>query len=88
MTFALGASTKGGWFIEQTFSWGRLLTRALPPGIHVIATARRPEVLRDLSDLGLTTLPLDVTNPESIAACKKNVNELTGGRLDFLVNNA
>ncbi|WQF79073.1 Putative short-chain dehydrogenase/reductase SDR, NAD(P)-binding domain superfamily [Colletotrichum destructivum] len=57
-------------------------------GLHVIATARRPEVLKDLSDLGLTTLPLDVTNAESIAACKKNVTELTGGRLDFLVNNA
>ncbi|KAK1975130.1 short chain dehydrogenase [Colletotrichum cereale] len=57
-------------------------------GLHVIATARRPEVLQDLSDLGLTTLPLDVTNAESIAACKKSVAELTEGRLDFLVNNA
>ncbi|GJC90817.1 NADPH-dependent 1-acyldihydroxyacetone phosphate reductase [Colletotrichum liriopes] len=57
-------------------------------GLHVIATARRPEVLKDLSDLGLTTLQLDVTNAESIAACKKNVAEITGGRLDFLVNNA
>ncbi|GKT58004.1 NADPH-dependent 1-acyldihydroxyacetone phosphate reductase [Colletotrichum tofieldiae] len=57
-------------------------------GLHVIATARRPEVLKDLSDLGLTTLQLDVTNAESIATCKKNVAEITGGRLDFLVNNA
>ncbi|KAL0780319.1 hypothetical protein CaCOL14_004803 [Colletotrichum acutatum] len=57
-------------------------------GLHVIATARRPEVLSDLSDLGLTTLPLDVTNSDSIAVCKARVSELTGGRLDFLVNNA
>ncbi|OLN89029.1 NADPH-dependent 1-acyldihydroxyacetone phosphate reductase 1 [Colletotrichum chlorophyti] len=57
-------------------------------GLHVIATARRPEVLGDLSELGLTTLALDVTKAESIAACKQKVNELTGGRLDFLINNA
>ncbi|TDZ38165.1 NADPH-dependent 1-acyldihydroxyacetone phosphate reductase [Colletotrichum spinosum] len=57
-------------------------------GIHVIATARRQEVMKDLSDLGMTTLPLDVTKAESIAECKARVTELTSGRLDFLVNNA
>ncbi|OHF01979.1 short chain dehydrogenase [Colletotrichum orchidophilum] len=57
-------------------------------GLHVIATARRPEVIADLRDLGLTTLPLDVTDSDSIAICKTRVCELTGGRLDFLVNNA
>ncbi|KAF9877271.1 short chain dehydrogenase reductase [Colletotrichum karsti] len=57
-------------------------------GLHVIATARRPEVLKDLADVGMTTIALDVTKAESIAACKQEVTELTGGRLDFLVNNA
>jgi NAD(P)-dependent dehydrogenase (short-subunit alcohol dehydrogenase family) len=31
---------------------------------------------------------LDVTNTESIQAAKEKVTELTGGRLDILVNNA
>ncbi|KAI8151187.1 hypothetical protein K4K49_009241 [Colletotrichum sp. SAR 10_70] len=57
-------------------------------GLHVIATARRPEVLQDLGDKGMTTIALDVTKAESIAECKQKVTELTGGRLDFLVNNA
>nr|XP_036577606.1 short chain dehydrogenase [Colletotrichum truncatum]KAF6784640.1 short chain dehydrogenase [Colletotrichum truncatum] len=57
-------------------------------GLHVIATARRPEVLKDLGEQGMTTVALDVTSSENIAACKQRVNELTGGRLDFLVNNA
>ncbi|EHA56946.1 hypothetical protein MCOR27_009797 [Pyricularia oryzae] len=57
-------------------------------GLHVIATARRPEVMKDLAEAGMTTLPLDVTKTESIEECKKAVSELTGGRLDILVNNA
>ncbi|CAI0640997.1 unnamed protein product [Colletotrichum noveboracense] len=57
-------------------------------GLHVIATARRPEVLQDLGDQGMTTIALDVTKAESIAECKQKVMDLTGGRLDFLVNNA
>ncbi|KAK2740843.1 short chain dehydrogenase reductase [Colletotrichum kahawae] len=57
-------------------------------GLHVIATARRPEVLQDLGDQGMTTIALDVTKTQSIAECKQKVTELTGGRLDFLVNNA
>ncbi|KAL2754750.1 hypothetical protein ACRALDRAFT_2042628 [Sodiomyces alcalophilus JCM 7366] len=57
-------------------------------GLHVIATARRPEVLEDLANEGMSTFELDVTKADSIAACKKQVTELTGGRLDILVNNA
>lgn len=60
----------------------------IPLGLAVIATARRPEVLEDLGNKGMTTLALDVTNIESIANCKQKVSELTGGRLDILVNNA
>ena len=38
--------------------------------------------------MGISTLSLEVTNPESIAAAKKEVDALTGGYLDILVNNA
>jgi 1-acylglycerone phosphate reductase len=57
-------------------------------GCHVIATARKLDQLRDIESKGVTVLPLDVTSKESIAACKAKVEELTGGRLDILVNNA
>ncbi|PNH29897.1 hypothetical protein VD0004_g3413 [Verticillium dahliae] len=36
-------------------------------GLHVIATGRRPEVLKELSDIGVSAVALDVTNAESIA---------------------
>ncbi|CAK7214607.1 NADPH-dependent 1-acyl dihydroxyacetone phosphate reductase [Sporothrix bragantina] len=57
-------------------------------GVFVIATARRPEVLKELAAKGMATVALDVTSQESIAQCKEEVTKLTGGRLDFLVNNA
>ncbi|KAI1433467.1 NAD(P)-binding protein [Xylaria sp. CBS 124048] len=57
-------------------------------GLHVIATARRPEVIADLAGLGMSTLALDVTDAESIKKCHEEVAEITGGKLDILVNNA
>jgi 1-acylglycerone phosphate reductase len=38
--------------------------------------------------MGMSTLALDVTNSESIASAKTEVEELTGGKLYILVNNA
>jgi NADP-dependent 3-hydroxy acid dehydrogenase YdfG len=58
------------------------------PGLHVFATARRPEVLADLAAMGMSTLPLDVTDEESIKECHSTVAKMTGGKLDILVNNA
>ena len=58
------------------------------PGLHVIATARRAEVLSEMAEIGMTTLTLDVTDAESIKACHAQVAELTGGKLDILINNA
>ncbi|KAI5462030.1 short chain dehydrogenase reductase [Mariannaea sp. PMI_226] len=55
---------------------------------HVIATARRPEALAELSAMGLTTVQLDVNDEDSINAAKLQVEEITGGKLDILVNNA
>ncbi|KAI1328110.1 hypothetical protein F5Y16DRAFT_370087 [Xylariaceae sp. FL0255] len=57
-------------------------------GLHVIATARRPEVLAGLADMGMSAVALDVTNADSIKRCKDEVAQITGGKLDILVNNA
>ncbi|KAI5864043.1 NAD(P)-binding protein [Durotheca rogersii] len=57
-------------------------------GLHVIATARRPEVLEELAAVGMSTLALDVTDADSIKRCHQEVASLTGGKLDILVNNA
>lgn len=57
-------------------------------GLHVIATARNKDVLKDLEAMGMSTLSLDVTNAEDIENARKEVEALTGGRLDILVNNA
>ena len=38
--------------------------------------------------LGMTTLALDVTNAQSIKQCHEQVAQLTGGKLDILINNA
>jgi NAD(P)-dependent dehydrogenase (short-subunit alcohol dehydrogenase family) len=38
--------------------------------------------------MGLETLQLDVTSEESIQNAATYIKEATGGKLDFLVNNA
>ncbi|KAM3457841.1 hypothetical protein MY3296_000914 [Beauveria thailandica] len=55
---------------------------------HVIATARRAEVLEELAAMGMSSVSLDVTSSASIEKCKAQVTEITGGTLDILVNNA
>ncbi len=57
-------------------------------GLHVIATARNKDVLKDLEGMGMSTLSLDVTSPEDIENARKEVESLTDGKLDILVNNA
>ncbi|RKF60571.1 NADPH-dependent 1-acyldihydroxyacetone phosphate reductase [Erysiphe neolycopersici] len=56
--------------------------------LHVIATARNKELLENLEKLGLSTLELDVTNPQSISTALSSVRDITNGHLDILVNNA
>ncbi|MCX5209434.1 SDR family NAD(P)-dependent oxidoreductase [Kitasatospora sp. NBC_00240] len=56
-------------------------------GHQVYATARRPETLADLAAEGLATLPLDVTDEESMAAAVARI-EAERGAVDILVNNA
>lgn len=57
-------------------------------GFRVFATARKTESIADLAALGIETLPLEATSSDSIAALKAEISSRTGGKLDFLVNNA
>ena len=45
-------------------------------------------MLKDLEAMGMSTLSLDVTNTGDIESARKEVERLTGGTLDILVNNA
>ncbi|OAA80772.1 NAD(P)-binding domain protein [Akanthomyces lecanii RCEF 1005] len=57
-------------------------------GYHVIATARRAEVLGELRKTGMSVVSLDVCDRASIQKCKEEVARITAGKLDILVNNA
>ncbi|KAI9828945.1 MAG: hypothetical protein M1819_006444 [Sarea resinae] len=57
-------------------------------GLRVIASARSKDSLSDLSALGIETLSLEVDKEESIRNARREVEQLTGGKLDYLVNNA
>jgi 1-acylglycerone phosphate reductase len=57
-------------------------------GLHVFATARDLAKVAHLKVLGLEILQLDVTSQESIQNTVDEVQKATGGKLDFLVNNA
>ncbi len=85
-------SEKKVWFITGTSSgFGRALAEeVLAKGDRVVATARKPEVLRDLIEKYPDTaraIKLDVTNTED---AKNSVREAVRefGRIDVLVNNA
>jgi NAD(P)-dependent dehydrogenase (short-subunit alcohol dehydrogenase family) len=57
-------------------------------GFRVFATARNLKKVEHLKALGLDVLALDVTSEESISAAVKDVKAITGGTLNFLVNNS
>lgn len=58
-------------------------------GLTVFATARSVSKMGALDALAnVTLLPLDVTSQDSVAAAAAKVTKTTGGRLDYLVNNA
>lgn len=57
-------------------------------GLRVFATARNADSISDLADQGIETLSVEVTCQDSINALKTEVESRTGGRLDYLVNNA
>jgi NAD(P)-dependent dehydrogenase (short-subunit alcohol dehydrogenase family) len=77
------------WFITgSTSGFGRaLVDAARQRGEHVVAAARRPEALADITGEDVLVVGLDVTDPEAIqpsldAAVKRF------GRIDVLVNSA
>ncbi|KAK0454396.1 NAD-P-binding protein [Armillaria borealis] len=57
-------------------------------GLVVFATARNETTLSELSNSGIKTFALDVTNEEQIIHVRNQVAEITGGKLEILVNNA
>ncbi|CAH0003351.1 unnamed protein product [Clonostachys byssicola] len=57
-------------------------------GLYAIATVLPTEASDHLTAAGITWFPLDVTKQESVLQLKDKVDELTGGYLDVLVNNA
>ena len=57
-------------------------------GYLVFATARNVESMQGLSELGIETIPLDVTKIETIRAAKEIVSKENDGKLHILVNNA
>ncbi|TCD63560.1 hypothetical protein EIP91_005231 [Steccherinum ochraceum] len=57
-------------------------------GLKVFATARNVKTMEKLKEKGIETLPLDVTDTNSIQCLKAQISETTGGTLDILVNNA
>lgn len=56
-------------------------------GWRVFAACRKPEDCARLRAEGLESLPLDLADPESIAAAVAEVLSRTGGTLDALYNN-
>ena len=67
---------------------GRATARAfLDENWHVYATARNPDDIADLADLGCETAELDVTNDAQIQAVIERIVD-ERGRIDCLVNNA
>src|ERR1700722_47338 len=80
------------WFVTgSSRGLGRTLVEAiLAAGDKVIATARKPEELKDLSaiyDDRIRAVKLDVTSPEEVEQAVATAVE-TFGRIDVLVNNA
>jgi NAD(P)-dependent dehydrogenase (short-subunit alcohol dehydrogenase family) len=57
-------------------------------GFRVFASARDLTKLEKLKQLGVNTLPLDVTSAESIQAAAQEIGNVTGGTLDILINNS
>lgn len=57
-------------------------------GWQVIASARKPDDVQTLKNLGLQAVRLDVADPDSIGMALDNALKICGGGLQALVNNA
>jgi NAD(P)-dependent dehydrogenase (short-subunit alcohol dehydrogenase family) len=56
-------------------------------GFRVYATARRPESIADLAEMGIRTVALDVTDEASMVAAVKKIED-QDGPIGVLINNA
>jgi 1-acylglycerone phosphate reductase len=75
-----GCSTGIGFSLARAFQ---------KQGLTVFATARKPSTLDTLSSLkNVHILALDVTSDASVCNTFEQVRSITGGRLDYLINNA
>ncbi|HNU93014.1 MAG TPA: SDR family NAD(P)-dependent oxidoreductase [Spirochaetota bacterium] len=67
---------------------GLALARAFAnAGCEIVATARKPEAIGDIRTEKLLKMRLDITDPNSIQECVKEL-ERRGKQVDILVNNA
>jgi 1-acylglycerone phosphate reductase len=57
-------------------------------GHRVIASGLTDALLAPLQELGIESIPMDVTSEASIATAASHVSKLTDGKLDILINNA
>lgn len=67
---------------------GALATELQRQGYFVFCTGRRAETIAPFQKPGFSTLQVDVTSTKSVLAAAESVSQVTGGRLDVLVNNA
>ena len=79
-----GGRVSGPWCVESLST----PEHANQTGCKVVATARRPEALVELSQMGMNTVVLDINDEKSLQDAKVQVEALTDGKLDILVNNA
>lgn len=67
---------------------GKVFAQQLQKEGHIVyGAARRVDLLTDLNKEGIKTIPLDVTNDESMQQCVQQIIKAEG-RIDVLVNNA
>ncbi|TFY68289.1 hypothetical protein EVG20_g3620 [Dentipellis fragilis] len=71
-----------------TLRSGSSFATELSPGYRVFATSRNLKSMADLPEKGIEILALDVTKQENVKEARDKVAELTGGKLNVLVNNA
>ena len=57
-------------------------------GLLVFPSARNLAKMAHLEAMGLEVVQLDISDPGSISAAVAKIHGRTGGRLDFVVNNA
>jgi hypothetical protein len=74
--------------LQPGWNWRCSGLGILPKGPTSICYSDKLSEVEHLKNLGLDILPLDVVDEASIKKAVESLQALTGGTLDFLVNNA